>query len=63
MQSFSSRIWNRVAVSIFYDDNRYTTGPSLFILSYLRVKSSTKVLKFLIDVLIMALNCLWMWGM
>ena len=26
MQSVSSRIWTRVAVSIFYDDNRYTTG-------------------------------------
>ena len=28
MQSVSSRIWTRVAVSIFYDDNRYTTGTS-----------------------------------
>ena len=28
MQSFSSRIWTRVAVSISYDDNYYTTGPS-----------------------------------
>ena len=26
MQSVSSRIWTRVAVSIFYDDNHYTTG-------------------------------------
>ena len=26
MQSFSSRIWTRVAVSISYDDNDYTTG-------------------------------------
>ena len=26
MQSFSSRIWTRVAVSISYDDNHYTTG-------------------------------------
>ena len=26
MQSVSSRIWNRVAVSISYDDNHYTTG-------------------------------------
>ena len=25
MQSFSSRIWTRVAVSISYDDNHYTT--------------------------------------
>ena len=26
MQSVSSRIWTRVAVSISYDDNYYTTG-------------------------------------
>ena len=25
MQSVSSRIWTRVAVSIYYDDNHYTT--------------------------------------
>ena len=30
MQSVSSRIWTRVAVSISYDDNHYTTGTSLF---------------------------------
>ena len=28
MQSVSSRIWTRVAVSISYDDNDYTTGIS-----------------------------------
>ena len=28
MQSFSSRIWTRVVVSISYDDNYYTTGTS-----------------------------------
>ena len=28
MQSVSSRIWTRVTVSIFYDDNHYTTGTS-----------------------------------
>ena len=28
MQSVSSRIWTRVAVSISYDDNYYTTGTS-----------------------------------
>ena len=28
MQSVSSRIWTRVAVSIFYDDNYNTTGTS-----------------------------------
>ena len=30
MQSVSSRIWTRVAMSISYDDNHYTTGTSLF---------------------------------
>ena len=28
MQSISSRIWTRVAVSISHDDNHYTTGTS-----------------------------------
>ena len=28
MQSDSSRIWTRVAVSISYDDNHYITGTS-----------------------------------
>ena len=28
MQSVSSRIWTRVSVSIFYDDNHYTMGTS-----------------------------------
>ena len=28
MQPTSSRIWTRVAVSISYDDNHYTTGTS-----------------------------------
>ena len=29
MQSVTSRIWTRVAVSISYDDNHYTTGTSI----------------------------------
>ena len=29
MQSISSRIWTRVAVSISYDDNHYTSGTSI----------------------------------
>ena len=29
MQSVSSRIWTRVAVSISYNDNDYTTGTCL----------------------------------
>ena len=28
----SSRIWTRVAVSISYDDNHYTTGTTEFLL-------------------------------
>ena len=28
MQSVSSKIWTRVAVSISYDDDDYTTGTS-----------------------------------
>ena len=31
MQSVSSRIWTRVAVSISCDDNHYTTGTYSFI--------------------------------
>ena len=31
MQSVSSRIWTRVAVSISYDDNDYTTGTSYYL--------------------------------
>ena len=34
MQSVSSRIWSRVAVSISYDDNHYTTGPSRVLNKY-----------------------------
>ena len=30
MRSVSSRIWTRVAVSISYDDNQYTTGTSIY---------------------------------
>ena len=30
MQTFSSRIWTRVAMSISYDDNHYTTGTSCY---------------------------------
>ena len=31
MKSVSSRIWTRIAVSISYDDNHFTTGTSLTI--------------------------------
>ena len=36
MQLVSSRIWTRVAVSISYDDNHYTTG-TLFNINHLLV--------------------------
>ena len=35
MQSVSSRIWTRVAVSISYDDNHYTTGTSTFFFEWM----------------------------
>ena len=38
MQSVSSRIWTRVAVSISYDDNHYTTGTSEMILAKLKTR-------------------------
>ena len=34
MQSVSSRIWTRVVVSIFYDDNHYTTDTIFFLIHY-----------------------------
>ena len=38
MQSVSSRIWTRVAVSISYDDNHYTTGVFFYELSDQSIK-------------------------
>ena len=35
MQSVSSRIWTRVAVSISYDDNHYTTGTAIIVVEIL----------------------------
>ena len=43
MQSVSSRIWTRVAVSISYDDNHYTTGTSIHIFSYGYVVERTEI--------------------
>ena len=34
MQSVSFRIWTRVAVSISYDDNHYTTGHNYIIILF-----------------------------
>ena len=36
MQSVSSRIWTRVAVSISYDDNDYTTGTDFWFIGSAR---------------------------
>ena len=52
MQSVSSRFWTRVAVSISYDDNYYTTGTSIkyhvLIFLVLIVLSTRKIIVFLI---------------
>ena len=42
MQLAWSRIWTRVAVSISYDDNHYTTGTSGYctIMAKLKLKNS-----------------------
>ena len=39
MLSVSSKIWTRVAVSIFYDDNHYTTSTSTNTTSIIRYGS------------------------
>ena len=45
MQSVSSRIWTRVAVSISYDNNHYTTGTSYFdVIELLLLKLATRFL-------------------
>ena len=41
MQSVSSRIWTRDAVSISYDDNHYTTGISTFSYNYAHKNTGT----------------------
>ena len=51
MQSVSSRIWTRVAVSISYDDNDYTTGTmvldaSLLNTQHYRVRIKGKMEQF-----------------
>ena len=44
MQSASSRIWTRVAVSISYDDNLYTMGTSSLIPYWLNTVSYSAML-------------------
>ena len=41
MQSVLSRIWTRVAVSISYDDNHYTTGTFLLVVCYIVSNKTT----------------------
>ena len=43
MQSVSSTIWTRVAVSISYDDNHYTTGTSDILLIIIIKQEETLV--------------------
>ena len=43
MQSVSSRIWTRVAVSISYDDNNYTTGTSIIIIIIIIFNDEAKI--------------------
>ena len=40
MQSVSSRIWTRVAVSISYDDNDYTTGTFILLIDRIECKKT-----------------------
>ena len=52
MQSFSSRIWTRVAVSISYDDNHYTTGTSLGVYACIII-----IIMYIINIII-SISCL-----
>ena len=47
MQSVSSRIWTRVAMFISYDDNNYTTGTSIFILSKFLIAQSAGAVEYI----------------
>ena len=47
MQSVSSRIWTRVAVSISYDDNDYTTFDTLPYNADLNKKASSTIFESL----------------
>ena len=46
MQSVSSRIWTRVAVSISYDDNDYTTGTDDNMITFLKIQEKFEQRKF-----------------
>ena len=62
MQSVSSRMWTRVAVSISYDDNHYTTGTSLMIVLHwsLSDSKSPQVSRTLLGILAVLNNVVWM---
>ena len=47
MQSVSSRIWTRVAVSISYDDNDYTIGTPIKLMISIEVDAIGTVPKVL----------------
>ena len=55
MQSVSSKIWTRVAVSISYDDNHYTTGTK-FILTNPIVYVTNELAVVSIDIAFMPYN-------
>ena len=42
MQLVSCRIWTRITVSIFYDDNHYTTGTSTLYFNIYDTKDAPK---------------------
>ena len=45
MQSVSSRIWTRVPVSIYYNDNQYTTGVLSIIINERKLLKESLSLK------------------
>ena len=60
MQSVSSRIWTRVAVSISYDDNHYTTGTSSiidFIVGLYRILNSVEKKECIKIIFVLILCC------
>ena len=60
MQSVSSRIWTRVAVSNSYDDNDYTTGTSnrqqLYDIKY---SYSVQICRYIISTILSNINNLY----
>ena len=57
MQSVSFRIWTRVAVSISYDDNHYTTGTSIYVNIYITYyELTTRLLAYYIYVCVCVCN-------